>query len=111
MPGEACERDCVGGPDLGHRFGLGDHLDHTSVLEPQTVAAAQHRRFWKIEQEFETADAGHGDAPAVTLVEVEHHTIRRGARPMAGRDDFVSAQHHCTFGPTTALSLGDEVSL
>jgi hypothetical protein len=99
MPGDASERQGVGGPDLRQWFGLGDHLDHTSVLEPQTVAAAQHRRFRKIEQKFEPADAGHGDPPAITLVEVEHHRIRRSARPTAGRYHFVSAQHQCTFGP------------
>jgi hypothetical protein len=108
MPGDASERERVGGPDLRQRFGRGDHLDHTSVLEPQPVAAAQHRRLDKIEQEFEPADAGHGDASAIALVEVEHHTIRRSARPMAGRDDFVSAQHRYTFGPGRPLSLGDE---
>jgi hypothetical protein len=108
MPGDASERERVSGPDLRQRFGRGDHLDHTSVLEPQPVAAAQHRRLDKIEQEFEPADAGHGDASAIALVEVEHHTIRRSARPMAGRDDFVSAQHRYTFGPGRPLSLGDE---
>jgi hypothetical protein len=108
MPGDASERERVSGSDLRQRFGRGDHLDHTSVLEPQPVAAAQHRRLDKIEQEFEPADAGHGDASAIALVEVEHHTIRRSARPMAGRDDFVSAQHRYTFGPGRPLSLGDE---
>jgi hypothetical protein len=108
MPGDASERERVSGPDLRQRFGRGDHLDHTSVLEPQPVAAAQHRRLDKIEQEFEPADGGHGDASAIALVEVEHHTIRRSARPMAGRDDFVSAQHRYTFGPGRPLSLGDE---
>jgi hypothetical protein len=99
MPGDASERDCVGRSDLRQRFGLGDHLDHASVLELQTVAAAQHRRLRKIEQELKAADAGHGDAPAIALVEVEHHRISRDARPMAGWNDFVSAQHQCTFGP------------
>ena len=67
MPGDAGQRQWVGGPDLRQRFGLGEHLDHASVLEPQPVAAAQHRRFREIEQEFEPADAGHRDAPAVAL--------------------------------------------
>ncbi len=97
VPGDADQRQRVGGPDLRQRFGLGDHLDHAPVLEPQPVAAAQHGCFREIEQEFEPADPGHGDAPAIALVEVEHHRVGRSARPMAGRDDFVSAQHHCMF--------------
>jgi hypothetical protein len=79
MPGDASERERVGGPDLRQRLGLGDHLDHPSVLKPQPVAAAQHRRLDKIEQKFEPAYSGHGDAPAIAPVEVEHHRIRRGA--------------------------------
>jgi hypothetical protein len=97
VPADADQRQCVSGPDLRQRLGLGDHFHHASVLEPQTVAAAQHCRFREVEQEFEPADAGHGDAPAITCVEVEHDRIRRGARPMAGRNHFVSSQHHCTF--------------
>jgi hypothetical protein len=97
VPADADQRQWVSGPDLRQRLGLGDHFHHASVLEPQTVAAAQHCRFREVEQEFEPADAGHGDAPAITCVEVEHDRIRRGARPMAGRNHFVSPQHHCTF--------------
>ena len=90
VPGDAGQRQRVGGSDFRQRFGLGDHLNHAPVLEPQPVAAAQHCRFREVEQEFEPADAGHGDAPAITRVEVEHDRIRRSARPMAGRNDFVS---------------------
>jgi len=97
VPGDAGQGQWVCGPDLRQRFGLGEHFDHASVLEVQPIAAAQHCRFGEVEQEFEPADAGHGDTPAIALVEVEHHRIRRSARPMAGRDDFVSAQHLCTF--------------
>ena len=94
VPGDASHRQWVCGPDLRQRFGLGDHFHHAPVLKPQPIAAAQHRRFREVEQEFEPADAGHGDAPAITGVEVEHDRIRRSARPMAGRNDFFSAQHH-----------------
>jgi hypothetical protein len=98
VPGDAGQGQRVGGSDFRQRFGLGDHLNHAPVLEPQPVAAAQHCRFREVEQEFEPADAGHGDAPAITRVEVEHDRIRRSARPMAGRDDLFSAQHHCLSG-------------
>ena len=51
VPGDADQRQRVCGPDLGERFGLGDHFDDASVLEVQPVAAAQHRRFREVEQE------------------------------------------------------------
>ena len=98
VPGDAGQGQRIGGPDFRQRFGLGDHLNHAPVLEPQPIAAAQHCRFREVEQEFEPADAGHGDAPAITRVEVEHDRIRRSARPMAGRDDLFSAQHHSLSG-------------
>ena len=97
VPGDAGQRQWVGDPDLRQRLRFGEHLDQASVLEPQPVAAAQHCRFGEVEQEFEPADAGHGDAPAMALVEVEHHRVGRSARPMACGYDFVSALDHCTF--------------
>jgi hypothetical protein len=97
MPGDAGHRQGVSGPDLRQRFGLGDHFHHASVLKPQAIAAAQHRRFWEIEQEFEPAYSSHGDAPAVASVEVQYDRVGRSARPIAGRDNFVSAQHFYTF--------------
>jgi hypothetical protein len=98
VPGDAGQGQRVGGPDFRQRFGLGDHFNHAPVLEPQPVAAAQHCRFGEVEQEFEPADAGHGDAPAIACIEVEHDRIRRSARPIAGRNDCFSAQHHCLSG-------------
>ncbi len=98
VPGDAGHRQRVGGPDLRQRFGLGDHFHHASVLKPQPVAAAQHGRFGEIEQEFEPADPRHGDTPTVASVEVQYDRVGRSAGPMAGRDDFVSAQHLYTLG-------------
>jgi hypothetical protein len=98
VPGDAGQGQRVDGPDFRQRFRLGDHLNHAPVLEPQSVAAAQHCRFREVEQKFEPADAGHGDATAIACIEVEHDRIRRSARPMAGRNDFFSAQHHCLSG-------------
>jgi hypothetical protein len=97
VPGDAGHRQRVRRPNLRQRFGLGDHFHHASVFEPQPVTATQHGRFREIEQEFEPADPDHGDPPAVAPVEIEHHRVGRSARPMAGRDDFVSAQHLYTF--------------
>ena len=98
VPGDADQNQRVGGSDFRQWFGLGDHLNHAPVLEPQPVAAPQHCRFGEVEQEFEPADASHGDATAIACIEVEHDRIRRSARPMAGRNDFFSAQHHCLSG-------------
>jgi hypothetical protein len=97
VPGDAGHRQRVRSPDLRQRFGLGDHFHHASILKSQPVAATQHGRFREIEQEFESTHAGHGDPPAVAPVEIEHHRVCRSARPTAGRDDFVSAQHLYTF--------------
>jgi hypothetical protein len=107
VPGDARHRQRVGGPDLRQRFGFGDHFHHASVLKPQPVAAAQHGCFGEIEQEFEPADPGHGDTPSVASVEVQYHRVGRSARPTAGRDDFVSAQHLYTFRLGRIPSLGE----
>ncbi len=97
VPGDAGHRQGVRGPDFRQRFGFGDDFHQAPVLEPQTVAAAEHCRFREVEQELEPADAGHDDAPAIRA-RIEHDRVRRSARPMAGRYDFVSAQHHCLSG-------------
>src|ERR1700729_3679948 len=97
-PGDAEQTKWVPGPVREQGLELGYHFHQAPILEPQTVAAAQHCRFCKVEQEFEPADPRHGDAPAITCVEVEHDRIRRSTRPMAGRNDFFSAQHHCLSG-------------
>jgi hypothetical protein len=94
MPSDAHQRQRVGRPDFRQRLGGRDHFDNAFVLEPQTVAATQHRGFPEVEQEFEAADPGHDEAPAIAVVEIEHHSVGRRASPLAGGDDFVSAQHH-----------------
>jgi hypothetical protein len=111
MPGDAGQSERVGSPNLRQRFGGGDDFDNASVLEAQTVAAAQHRGFGEIEQEGKTADAGHGHAPAITVVEIEHHRVRRRAGPLAGGYDFVSAQHQRLSGLERAASFRDAVRL
>ena len=93
MPGDADQSEPVGGPDLRQRLGRGDDFDDAPVLEAQTVAAAQHRGFCEIEKEGEPADAGHGHAPAIALVKIEHHSIGRRAGPLAGGYHSVSTQH------------------
>jgi hypothetical protein len=51
MPSDACQSEPISRPDLSQRLRRGDHLDNASVLEAQSVAAAQHRGFREIKQE------------------------------------------------------------
>jgi hypothetical protein len=93
VPGDAHEPERVSGADLRERLGGCKHFDDAAVLEFEPVAAAQHRGFRKIEQEGETADSGHDEAPTIALIEVEHYAVGRLARPGARRNDPVRAQH------------------
>ena len=93
MPGDAHEGEGVGGADLGERLGRGHNLDDAAVLQPEAVAAAQHRGLRQVEQEGEPADAGHDEAAAVALVELEHHAVGR-RRPSSPRGkNLVRPQH------------------
>ena len=49
MPGDAHQAERVGGSDFGERLGRGQNFDDAVVLEPEAIAAAQHRRFREIE--------------------------------------------------------------
>jgi hypothetical protein len=79
MPGDAGQRQRVSRTDLRQRLGRRNHFNDAPVLESQTIAAAQHRRFREVEQEFEAADPGHGEAPAIAFVEIEHDRVDRRA--------------------------------
>jgi hypothetical protein len=94
MPGDTGEIEPIGSPYLRQGLGRGDDLDNASVFEAQAVAAAQHRCFGEIEQEGKAANAGHGQPSAIAVVKIEHHRVGRRAGPLAGRYNFVSAQHH-----------------
>ncbi len=83
----------VCGADLGEPLGRRDHFDDTAVLEPQPIAAAQHRRLREVEQEGEPADAGHDEAAAIALVEFEHHAVDGRPRPIARWKHLVRPQH------------------
>lgn len=78
MPGDAHQVHRILAPDLGQGLGRGDHLDQPAVLQHQRVAAAQRHRLLEIEHEFQPAGAGHGHAPPVAVVEVEHHRVSHG---------------------------------
>lgn len=109
VPGEPRQRQGIGGPDLSQRFRLGDHFHGSSILELQPIATAQHRRLREVEQEREPSNAGHGHPTAIAFVEIEHHRVGRSAGPMAGRDDFLSAQHPFVPFVRRPRHLGDRV--
>jgi hypothetical protein len=109
MPSDARQRQRVGRTDLRQRLGRRNHFNDAPVLESQTVAAAQHRGFSEVEQEFEAANAGHDEAPAVAFVVIEHHRVGRRARPLAGGDDFVGAQHCRLSAARAAASSADPI--
>ena len=93
MPGDPDQSGAICAADLRQRFGRRDHFDDAPVVKREPVAAAQHHRFGQIEQEFEAADAGHRDAPAMALIIVEHDRIGRLAGPRAGGFDGMSVKH------------------
>ena len=97
VPGDPCQSGGVGGANFDQSFGRRDDLDDAAVLELQSVAGAQHHRLGQIEQEVETAHAGHGDAAPIALVVVQHHRVGRFARPGAGGNNRMRVQHRLAF--------------
>ena len=107
MPGDADQMGGVARTDLGQRFGRRPHRDDAAVLQHQAVAVAKRRRFRQVEQEFETALAGHRQPAAMAVVMVENHRVGGGAGPMAGGQDLRGADHQnrkyrCAIGSTSA---------
>jgi hypothetical protein len=103
MPGETRQDGRVGGADFGQRLRRRDDFDDAPVVEPQAVAGAQHRRFLEIEQERQAAHAGHREATAIALVEVENDRIGRLAGPGPGRCDGAGAQHDASNGEQSSI--------
>ena len=82
MPGKANQMLRIGGPDLGQGLGCRDHLDQPAIVEHQSVAATKCYGIFQIEQEFQSARAGHRHSPPVAVVEIEHHGIGRRLTPV-----------------------------
>ena len=95
VPGNTHEMFLVARADLQQGFRRGQHFDEPPVLQRQRVAGAQHDGFGQVEHEFQTADAFHGDAPAVAVVEIQHDRIGCIVAPGAGRLHFRRAYAHC----------------
>lgn len=83
MPGDPHQACGIRGGDLGQRFGRCHDLDQPAGVKHQRVAATKRHRLREIEQEMRAFHAGHGGAPPVALVEIEHDAILRGALPTA----------------------------
>jgi hypothetical protein len=81
MPGDAHEMRRVLAADFDQRLGRGDHLDQAAVFQHQRIATAQGDHLGKVEQEFQPARAGHGQAPPMPVVEFEHDRIGGSVAP------------------------------
>jgi len=93
MPGELQEMIRPFGADLAQRLGRADNLDEASILQLHRVACAQRHGFRQVEQELHTADGTQRDPPAMAIVELQHDTVGRIARPITLRDDFDCPDH------------------
>jgi len=93
VPGKPHHLPGIDAAQLNQRLGRGDDLDQATVLEHQRVTAAQRDGLRQVEQEFEAVRAGHGHAPPVPVVELQHDGIGRRIAPAARGLDRRRAQH------------------
>jgi len=75
MPGDPDQMMRIRTLDLDQRLGRRNHLDQPAILQHQRVTAAQRDRIFEIEQEGQSARAGHSHAPPVAVVEIEHDRV------------------------------------
>jgi hypothetical protein len=75
MPGHAHQMMRILAADFGQRLGRGHDLDQPPVFEHQRIATAQRRRDLQIEQKLKPTRSGHGDPPAMAIIEIEHNGI------------------------------------
>ena len=99
MPGEPHEVCGIAATDLYQRLGCRLNFDAAAVFQHQRIAAAQGDRGFQVEQEFQTARAGHRHAATVAIVEIEHDGVRRSLFEMVLALDVGGADH----GPTLIL--------
>lgn len=98
MPSDAHEMMRIGTANLDQRFRRGDHLDQAPVFEHQCIATAQRSGFFKVQKKFHAARAGHRQATAMPVVEIEHDGVGGGLRPLVLRQDLCRAdQRMSTF--------------
>jgi hypothetical protein len=80
MPGDARQRDRVGGNDLGERLGRGPYRHNATVLEKECVAVVQDGRLLQVEEELGAVFAAQRDTPAMAEIMVEENGIIRRPR-------------------------------
>jgi hypothetical protein len=95
----------IAATNFNERLGRRDDLDQSSIVKHQRVTAAQSDRIFQIEQEFQSARTGHRDAPAVTVVEVEHDGISRRLRPAMLPANMRGADHVALLMPLSKHNL------
>lgn len=95
MPGDPDQMMRIAAADFRERLGSRDDLDEAAVLQHQGIAAAQRNGVFEIKQEFEPARPGHGHAPPVPVVEIEHDGV--GCRFLEAMlsQDLGCADHRC----------------
>ena len=92
MPGDADKVMRIGAANFHQWFGCRYDLDQPSVFQHQSIAAAQRHSFLQVQQELQSARAGHRHATPVPIVETEHHRIG-GLGPTARRANLRRADH------------------
>ena len=93
MPGDPHHMLRILTADLDQRLRRSDHFDQPAVFQRQGVAAAERHRLLEVEQEVQAARPGHCHAPPVPIVEIENDRVGWALGPVAGRNDFDSADH------------------
>jgi hypothetical protein len=93
MPGDPDQMVRIRAANFNQRLRRRDHLDQPAVVEHQRIAATQRDGVFQIEQELESARAGHGHAPPVPVVEIEHDGIGRGLFPAMLAENARGADH------------------
>ena len=91
-----CNADKVSGVSTGDfHQGFGRRLNHydATVLQHKAVAIAQRCGLRQIEQKRQAVHPGHGEAPTMPVVEIQHDGVGGGAGPGSGDFDVMGAQH------------------
>ena len=97
MPGDPDQMMRIDAADFEQRLRRRHHLDQAAILEHQGVAAAQRDGVFEVEQERQSARAGHRHPPAVPIVEIEHDGISGGFRPAMLAFNSDGADHDIFF--------------
>jgi len=93
MPGNPNQMVRVVATDLRQRLRRRDHLDQSTIVKHQRIAASQRDRVFEVEQKLKSARARHRHPAPVPVVEIEHNGIGRRLAPAVLPADLRSAYH------------------